>query len=262
MLRLARTGSTGLPICRLLKRTLQVPYTATRLYALSAITAPLISSSAVQLQPTRWYGSKKKGGKKSKKDEDDAEQFPLDQDPVDMDKMSQRMQAQVEWFTSELRSMRAGRANPGILSRVRVNFKGGSAMITDLALVTVKDAHTLLVIPNNPDEQSAIEASVRNAGLGLNPRADKNAVLVPVPKTTKESREKLVKDLAGTAEKVRVHIRKHRQDAMKQLKAAVKAGLPKDETKTWEKSVQTETDKHINQVDELLKAKSREIERG
>ncbi|KAJ2851854.1 hypothetical protein IWW36_000815 [Coemansia brasiliensis] len=262
MLRLARISSTGSPARCLLKRTLQISYAATRPYTLSTI-AVSPKSSAFQLQSIRSYGSKKKGGKKSKKEEEeDVEQFPPDRDPVDMDKMNQRMQAQVEWFTSELRSMRAGRANPGILSRVRVNFKGGSAMLSDLALVTVKDAHTLLVIPNNPDEQEAIEASIRNAGLGLNPRADKNAVLVPVPKTTKESREKLIKDLAGTAEKVRVHIRKHRQDAMKQLKAAVKAGLPKDESKTWEKSVQTETDKHIHQVDELLKAKSREIERG
>ncbi|KAJ2826557.1 hypothetical protein IWW50_002303 [Coemansia erecta] len=179
-----------------------------------------------------------------------------------MEKMERQMQSRIEWLASELQSMRAGRASPTLLSSVRVQLKGGVESLSDLALVTVKDAHNLLVIPNSLDQQTAIETSIRNAGMGLNPRQDKNAVVVPVPKATKESREKLVKSLGGLAEQVRVQIRKVRHDAMKQLKNESKSSMYRDEVRAWEKSVQTVTDKFTAKIDELIKAKARDIEQA
>ncbi|KAJ2773905.1 hypothetical protein IWQ56_000814, partial [Coemansia nantahalensis] len=149
--------------------------------------AALLRAPADQ-QQLRAYGSKRKGGKKGGSQRSAEQEDPdgdADGDPVDMARMEKRMDARVERLASELQAMRAGRASPGILDHVRVHLKGGSALLPELALVTVKDAQTLLVVPNNPDEQSAIEASIRSAELGLNPRPDKGAVLVPVPKTTK-----------------------------------------------------------------------------
>ncbi|KAJ2776374.1 hypothetical protein H4R18_005702 [Coemansia javaensis] len=180
-----------------------------------------------------------------------------------MERMEKRMSARVERFAADLQAMRAGRASPALLDRVRVQLKGGSAALPELALVTVKDAQHLLVVPNNPDEQRAIEAAIRSAELGLNPRADKNALVVPVPKTTRESRERLARDVGTLAEQARVHVRKDRQDAMKQLKAAAKArNMPKAEAHAWEADVQAATDRHTAQIEQLAKAKAREIERA
>ncbi|KAJ2705575.1 hypothetical protein H4R19_005111 [Coemansia spiralis] len=178
-----------------------------------------------------------------------------------MARMEKRMGAWVERLASELQTMRAGRASPAILDHVRVQLKGGTALLPELALVTVKDAQNLLVVPNNPEEQAAIESSIRSAELGLNPRADKGALVVPVPKATKESRERLVKSLGSLSEMTRVHVRKDRQDAMKQLKTASKAaGMAVGEVRAWEKDVQAATDRHTARIDELVKAKTREIE--
>ncbi|KAJ1965643.1 hypothetical protein GGI12_000639 [Dipsacomyces acuminosporus] len=226
-------------------------------------------AAAAQLwsqQQLRMYGSKKKGGSKkggSKKHTDDDEEGsePAEM-TLDMDKMAEQMKHSVKRFSSELQALRAGRANPAMLDHIRVLLKGGSAVLSDLAMISIKDAQNLIIIPNSDEEQKAIEASIRNAGLGLNPRIDKNAIVVPVPKPTKESREKLLKSIGAMAEHARVHVRKHRQDAMKKLKADSKHSMPKDEVKAWEKDIQTETDKHIAKIEELLKAKHREAYNG
>ncbi|KAJ2877469.1 hypothetical protein H4R27_006195, partial [Coemansia aciculifera] len=88
-----------------------------------------------------------------------------------------------------------------------------------------------------------------------------DAIIVPVPKSTKESREKLLKSLGAMAENARVHVRKNRQDAMKRLKADSKDNMTPDEVKAWEKDIQTATDKYTGRIEEQLKAKQREIER-
>ncbi|PIA15618.1 ribosome recycling factor [Coemansia reversa NRRL 1564] len=212
---------------------------------------------------TQWqrraYGSKKKAGAKQLA-ADEIEHEGLDDAPVDIDKTEKHMQTRVDRFASELQATRVGRANPAILDHVRIKLKSSSVPLPELALVTVKDAQNLLVIPNDPEERSVIENAIRNAGLGLNPRTDKNAVVVPVPKSTKESRERLIKGLGLSAEQARVHVRKVRQDAMKQLKNAAKSsGMDKSTLKSWEKDVQVVTDKHIDRIEQLLKAKSQEI---
>ncbi|KAJ2888860.1 hypothetical protein FB639_000339 [Coemansia asiatica] len=222
-----------------------------------------IMSISHQLQQLRSYGSKSKakGGKKAapkETHEDDAESLEM---TLDMEKVEEQMKHSIDRFSTELQAVRAGRANPAMLDHIKVLLKGGSAVLSDLAMVSVKDAQNLLVIPNNQDDQKAIDTSIRSAGLGLNPRIDKNAIIVPVPKPTKESREKLLKSLGALAEHARVHVRKHRQDAMKCLKNDSKSHMAKDEIKSWEKRIQTVTDRYIGKIEDLLKAKTREIER-
>ncbi|KAJ2665632.1 hypothetical protein IWW48_000083 [Coemansia sp. RSA 1200] len=211
----------------------------------------------------RWYGSKKKG-KKHHKEEEEKEPSDSEADVLpDMDATKEHMNHCLERFATELRTLRAGRANPGILDRVRVALGHESAPLSDIAVVTIKDAQNLLVLANDPDHKTAIDTSIRNANLGLNPRIDKNnAIIVPVPKSTKESRDKIVKQVEALAERTRMSIRKYRQDAMKQLKAGAKSGgVSKDEIKTWEKEIQTVTDKFVDKVKDLVAAKTQEIEK-
>ncbi|KAJ1995664.1 hypothetical protein GGI25_000643 [Coemansia spiralis] len=214
---------------------------------------------------SRWYGSKKKTGRKEDKHkehngDEEAHEEGSDEMTLDLDKIEKQMSHSVERFVTELKSLRVGRANPAILDHVRVQLKGSTAPLPDLAMVTVKDAHNLIVIPNNPDEQSTIDTSIRNAGLGLNPRIDKNAIIVPVPKPTRESRARLAKEINGMAEHIRTHVRKHRHTALKQLKTDSKEGMSKAEIKSWEKDIQAMTDKYIEKIKDLISAKTREIE--
>ncbi|KAJ2584378.1 hypothetical protein GGH95_000426 [Coemansia sp. RSA 1836] len=228
---------------------------------LQARTAP----AGVSVQQHREYAANKKGAKKSKGGAKKGAEADEDSGPVEMtldvDKMAEQMEHSVGRFAEELQAVRAGRASPAILNGVRVVLKGGSASLPDLAMIAVKDAQHLIVIPNSPDTQRPIESAIRSAGLGLNPRIEKDAVIVPVPKSTKESREKLLKSLGAMAESARVHVRKHRQDAMKRLKADSKNSMTPDEVKAWERDIQTATDKHTGRIEEQLKAKQREIER-
>ncbi|KAJ2479230.1 hypothetical protein EV174_004078 [Coemansia sp. RSA 2320] len=229
-------------------------------------TGQLLRPGRALYEQRRLYGSNKKGAKKGKGSSKKESEADEDSSPaemtLDMDKMAEQMERSVGRLAEELQAVRAGRANPAILNSVRVLLKGGSAPLTDLAMVAVKDAQHLIVIPNDTDTLRPIETSIRSADLGLNPRTEKDTVIVPVPKSTKESREKLLKSLGAMAESARVHVRKHRQDAMKRLKADGKQGMSQDEIRTWEKDIQTATDKFAAKIEDQLKAKQREIERA
>ncbi|KAJ2553902.1 hypothetical protein EV175_002770 [Coemansia sp. RSA 1933] len=232
---------------------------------LSTAARPTIQ--AVQLQPSvlhqcRRYGSKKKGSK-HKAHEVEEETDGTDTITLDIDGMTKHMSHCIDGLVSELRLLRMGRANPAILDRVRVKLDHGTVPLSDIAMVTVKDAHNLLVLANDPDHRTTIDSSIRDADLGLNPRIDKNAVIVPIPKPTKESRERLVKDIEALAERTRVHVRGHRATAMKHLKTDSKnTSMPKNEIKSREKDIQTATDKHIDKIKDLVAAKTHEIEKA
>ncbi|KAJ2842917.1 hypothetical protein GGI22_007387, partial [Coemansia erecta] len=115
----------------------------------------------------RWYGSKKKS--KHKVHEVEEEPSEPDNMTLDLDDTDKHMGRCVEGFTAELRLMRVGRANPAILDRVHVMVEHGSVPLSDIAMVTVKDAQHLLVLANDPDHKAAIDSSIRDANLGLNP---------------------------------------------------------------------------------------------
>ncbi|KAJ1679127.1 hypothetical protein EV182_002675, partial [Spiromyces aspiralis] len=203
-------------------------------------------SVGVALIQARSYGSKKKKDKKKSKGISDHDEEMYvgegqgkegdDMMALDLDKTAERMSKDVERLGREFQVMRAGRANPAILDQIRVSIEGSLMKLSELAMVSMKDAHTLLVIPHDEEMLKAIEKAIWESGLGLNPMPQKNGLKVPVPKATKETRQKLVKEIAAMAEKTRVHIRKHRQDAMKKLKTDSKEGMSKDEVKQWEKA--------------------------
>ncbi|KAJ1724256.1 hypothetical protein LPJ53_001469 [Coemansia erecta] len=212
----------------------------------------------------RLYASKKKsgGGKKGAKADSHESGADSMEMTLDIDKTDEQMKHSVSRLTSELQAVRAGRANPAMLDHIKVLLKGGSASLSELAMIAVKDGHNLIVIPNDHEHLKAIDTSIRSAGLGLNPRIEKDAIIVPVPKSTKESREKLLKSLGAMAESARVHVRKHRQDAMKRLKDDSKSHMSKDDVSSWEKRIQVVTDKYTGKIEELLKDKTREIKQS
>ncbi|KAJ2720031.1 hypothetical protein GGI07_004869 [Coemansia sp. Benny D115] len=215
----------------------------------------------VQMQ-RRFYGSKKKGGKKGgKKEADEGDSDPVEL-TLDMAAMEERMRLSVEHFAQEMKNMRLGRADPSLMDHIKIKLKSGSAMLPKLAMVAVKDAHNLIVVPNDEENLKVIDASIRSAGLGLNPLIEKKTLVVPVPKLTKQSREQLPKSLGLLTERSRVAVREHRQVAMKQLKNdSARAAMPQNEVNALKKDIQAATDKHIARIEELAKSKAREIEK-
>ncbi|KAI1319356.1 hypothetical protein EDD11_004222 [Mortierella claussenii] len=177
-------------------------------------------------------------------------------DPLDLEK---KMGQCLERLKKDFTTMRAGTANPAILDPVMVKVENKMVQLRDLAQVSIKDAKTLMVNVNDEALTTSIEKAIREAGLNLNPIADNKAVRVPVPKPTKEFRESLTKLAAASAEKAKTIIRKLRQDGMKDLKKDLKAGMSEDENYTLEKKAQTLHDKYIKDIDDGLKAKTKEI---
>lgn len=224
--------------------------------------------------PSRGYAKKGgkggKGGKNSNdgEEEDDSSSRKgkgknttsssedLTFDPLELEN---KMGQCIERLKKEFATMRAGTANPAILDPVMVKVEKRTVPLRDLAQVSIKDAKTLMVNVNDAELIAAVDKAIREAGLNLNPIAESKAVKVPVPKPTKEFREGLVKQASSNAEKSKTIIRKLRQDAMKDLKKDLKSGLSEDEHYNLEKKAQTLHDKYIKDIEDALKAKTKEI---
>ncbi|CAG8446326.1 5861_t:CDS:2 [Diversispora eburnea] len=164
----------------------------------------------------------------------------------------------IEKLKKEYSTMRIGRANPAILDSVVVPYGGGSAPLKDLAQIVVKDPQTLLVRVHEEEILQAVDKAIRSANLNLNPMIDNKGLKVPIPKITTEYRENMVKTASKMAENAKIKIRLVRQDGLKELKK-IKTGISADEIKGLEKKFQLVIDKSVKDIDEILKAKSKEI---
>ncbi|KAI8140909.1 ribosome recycling factor domain-containing protein [Fennellomyces sp. T-0311] len=228
----------------------------TRHVGIRALYTPTECAATRHLQQ-RGYAkkSKKKGGAAAESSEpvtDTARAF-------DEKKLQERMDSTISSLKENFKTLRVGRANPAILDSVRVRIDGSTFHLRDLAQVTIRDPQTLLVSVHDSEFRSAVDKSIRESGLNLNPVVDNEMIRVPVPKATKETRDKMTKLVSQMSEQMKSKIRNIRQDGMKQLKQDSKVAST-DEIKKLEKVVQTLTDKHNKDVDELIKAKIKEIQ--
>lgn len=170
------------------------------------------------------------------------------------------MENALEHYRKELRNLRSGRANPGLLDSVSVEAYGTSMRLKELANVTVSEARQLLVTPFDPQMASAIGKGIEKANLGIQPIVDGNAVRVPVPPLTEEMRKEIVKQAKQKAEEAKVGVREVRRksnDSVKKLKSG--GEIAEDEQKKLEKVIQDLTDKFCKEVDDLLKEKEKDI---
>ncbi|KAI9483986.1 MAG: ribosome recycling factor domain-containing protein [Benjaminiella poitrasii] len=211
----------------------------------------------VLITTTRFYAksNKKKNTSVESQIEKDEEFFFQ----FDEDKFQERFDQSISQLKEHLSTMRIGRATPSLLDNVRIRIEHSHYPIKDLAQITVRDPQTLIVTVHDSDYISAVDKSIREAGLNLNPIMENKIIKIPVPKPTKESRDKLAKLVNTTGEQTKHKIRSFRQDGLKQLKHDAKHS-PADNIKKLEKSVQNLTDKYNKMVDELLKSKVKEIQ--
>jgi ribosome recycling factor len=172
----------------------------------------------------------------------------------------QKMQNSIDSFKSSLTKIRTGRANPGLLDTVQVDYYGSMVPISQVANVSLLDARTISVSPWEKGMGAKIEKAIRDSDLGLNPAAQGDLIRVPMPAMTEERRKELTKIVRGEGEHAKVAIRNLRRDANDSVKKIVKDKLAsEDDERRSQEEVQKFTDRFIADVDKLVASKEQDI---
>jgi len=172
----------------------------------------------------------------------------------------QKMQKAVEALKTDLGKVRTGRAHTGLLDHIKVDYYGTMMPITQVANVTLADAHTITVQPWEKKMVHPVEKAIRDSDLGLNPATSGDLIRVPMPALTEERRKELIKVVHREAENARVAVRNIRRDAISHLKDLLKAkSVAEDDERRAQEDVQKLTDRYIAEVDKLLHAKEADL---
>ena len=172
----------------------------------------------------------------------------------------QKMQKSVEAFKHELTKIRTGRAHPGLLDQVHVEYYGSMVPISQVANVTLLDARTISVQPWEKGLGAKIEKAIRESDLGLNPSAQGDLLRVPMPALTEERRKELTKVVKHAGEEAKVAVRNLRRDANEQAKKLMKdKQITEDDERRSQDEVQKMTDRTIAEIDKLIAGKEAEI---
>ncbi|ARN20736.1 ribosome recycling factor [Piscinibacter gummiphilus] len=172
----------------------------------------------------------------------------------------QKMTRSIESFKNELQKIRTGRAHPGILDQVQIDYYGSMVPISQVANVSLLDARTITVQPWEKGMGPKIEKAIRESDLGLNPSAQGDLLRVPMPALTEERRRDLTKVVRNAGEDSKVAIRNLRRDANDQAKKLTKdKEISEDDERRSLDDLQKLTDRYIAEVDRLIAAKEAEI---
>ncbi|MFM2348144.1 MAG: hypothetical protein RL654_2897 [Pseudomonadota bacterium] len=171
-----------------------------------------------------------------------------------------KMAKSIEAFKNELQKIRTGRAHPGILDQVQIEYYGSMLPISQVANVSLIDARTISVQPWEKGMGAKIERAIRESDLGLNPAAMGDLIRVPLPALTEERRKELTKVVRNAGEDARVAVRNLRRDANDQAKKLLKDKLiSEDDERRSNDDIQKLTDRTIAEIDKLVQAKEAEV---
>lgn len=156
--------------------------------------------------------------------------------------------------------IRAGRANPAVLDKVRVNYYGTETPLNQMAAISVPEARMLVIQPWDASSIKAIEKAINESDIGINPNNDGKAIRLVFPPLTEERRKDLIKQVRDLSEKSKVSIRSIRRDNIEKFKAQKKnSEITEDDLKIIEKDVQELTDKYIKLIEDTEAAKEKEL---
>jgi ribosome recycling factor len=171
-----------------------------------------------------------------------------------------RMDQSIAAFKNTLAKIRTGRASPGLLDTVQVEYYGSMMPIGQVANVSLLDARTLSVQPFEKSMAPKIEKAIRDSDLGLNPASMGDLIRVPMPPMSEERRKEMTKLVRHEGEQAKIAIRNLRRDANEHVKKLVKdKEATEDDLKRTEAEIQKVTDKHIAEIDSLVHGKEQEI---
>ena len=173
---------------------------------------------------------------------------------------SLKMDKAIEVFSKEMSSLRTGRANAAMLDLVKVDVYGQQMPINQIGSITTPEPRMINIQVWDQNNVPLVDSAIKKSELGLNPQIDGQLIRLPIPELNEERRIELKKMIKSMGEKCKISIRNIRRDANEELKKLLKSKeIGEDEEKSFEKNVQTITDKHIELVDEKVASKEKEI---
>ena len=171
----------------------------------------------------------------------------------------EKMEKSLNNLIQEYMGIRAGRANPRVLDKIRVDYYGVPTPIQQMANVSVPEARMLLIQPWDKSTMKVIEKAIQVSDLGIHPTNDGTMIRLIFPELTEERRKELVKDVKKKGEAAKVAIRNIRRDGNDALKKMKGTEISEDEIKDMETELQKLTDKYVKEVDKAVESKSKEV---
>ena len=178
---------------------------------------------------------------------------------LDTDNLQRHMDGALGALRTEFASLRTGRASASMLEPITVEAYGQRTPINQVGTVNVPEPRMVTINVWDKSMVNAVEKSIRESGLGINPQLNGTIIMLPIPELNEERRKELTRVAAQYAEHARVAVRNIRRDGMDQVKKAKSDGLSEDDQKFWEDEVQSLTDTMIKAVDTSLEKKQAEI---
>lgn len=171
----------------------------------------------------------------------------------------EKMDDTIVHLKNELLKVRTGKANPGMIEGVMVNYFGVPTPINQLANISVADARTLAIQPWDKKILNDVERAIIESNLGYNPMNDGDFIRIPVPPLTEERRKDLVRQAKALGEDGKVSVRNVRKDAMNAVKQEIKDGYPEDAGKRLESKIEDLVKSFYDKIDDYINAKEKDI---
>ena len=170
-----------------------------------------------------------------------------------------RMKKAIDFLEGDYNTIRAGRANPHVLDKIRVDYYGTPTPIQQVGNVTVPEPRIIQIAPWEKSMLKAVEKAIQTSDLGINPSNDGSIIRLVFPELTEERRKDLAKEVRKKAEEGKVAIRNIRRDGNDYLKKLGKTEVSEDEIKQMEEQLQKTTDKYVKEVEGLMEKKTKEL---
>jgi len=170
-----------------------------------------------------------------------------------------KMKKAIEFLEADYATIRAGRANPHVLDKIRVDYYGTPTPIQQVGNITIPEARIIQIAPWEKSLLKDIEKAILTSDLGINPSNDGSVIRLVFPELTEERRKDLAKDVKKKAEDGKVAIRNIRRDGNDAFKKLGKTDVSEDEIKQLEEQLQKLTDKYVKDIDALMESKSKDI---
>jgi ribosome recycling factor len=179
---------------------------------------------------------------------------------MDYSNIEDRMEKAVGAYERNLSEIRAGRANPAVLNKVKIDYYGVPTQISQVAGVSVPEARLIVIQPWDASVLKEIEKAILASDIGINPNNDGKVIRLAFPELTEERRKELVKDIKKMAEEAKVAVRSVRRDGIDEFKTKQKnSEITEDDLKVAESEIQKLTDTKIADIDAILEKKEKEV---
>ncbi|MBO5349580.1 MAG: ribosome recycling factor [Clostridia bacterium] len=179
---------------------------------------------------------------------------------MNYDEIINRMEKTVSVFENTLSEIRAGRANPAILNKIKIDYYGVATPISQVAGISVPEARLIVIQPWDVSVLKEIEKEILKSDIGINPNNDGKVIRLSFPELNEERRKEIVKNIKKIAEESKIAIRSIRRDGIEDFKKKQKdSEITEDELKMAEDEIQKITDKNIAEIDKILENKEKEV---